>query len=431
MSIFYYLDSAIKSPALDRTSPDDLLKEKKYLYAGINSAQAVSRFNDLNLEIANLISGAGTTVRSFNRVIESYLLTLLCTSTITNTTNDELAPHYRMTKLLTSYTQDLDPVYLDNIMYTSSKTWGTTFGTQGFFLHKGEYMDHYATPSQLANESLQYLINQSKDSINLDFLDKLSSYSLEDSKQSDSLLYKLGVDYLGLYPNIQQAYEVLSFLSNWYPRASNLILNDVRTSNFNRNFTNSNTQDAYITLVDVMKAGMSLLMDENSFLNMQFNLLHNNIPVSYFNLLSFISSAIDKSEYSSDNYISDPYQDLMKEILDFNIKRFDTNIVRLAISQLSTLMYPGGYNQLLMAIAIALLNKALILTSYQNTDQEAELTNSQVDPEESGRWYKLIYLAGYTLKKSNLYSLNVLGGNLITLSSIPSSVPSRVTDLTQ
>lgn len=431
MTTFYYLDSAIRSPAIDRTSPEDLLKEKKYLYAGINSAQAVSRLNDLNLDIANLVSGSNNTVKALNRVIESYLLTLLATSTIVNLTNDELTPHYKMTKILTPFTQSLDPTYLENIMYTSSKTWGTTFGTQGFFLHKGEYMNHYATPSQLANESLKYLVVESKDLVNIDFLDKLTTYSLEDSKESDSLLYKLGAEYLNLYPNIQQAYEVLSFLSGWYPKVSSLVLNDVRTSNFSRTFNNPNSQEAYFTLIDITKAGLSLLMDESSFANMNFNLLHNNVPVSYFNLLSYITSAIDKSEYSSDQYSPDIYQDLMKEVLEFNLKRFDVNIIRVAISQLSGLLYPGGYNQLLMAISLALLNKALILTSYENTNQDAELIESEVSADDLGRWYKLLYLAGYTLKKSNLYGLNTLGGNLLTLSSIPNSVPHRVTDLTQ
>lgn len=431
MTTFYYLDSAIRSPATDRTSPEDLLKEKKYLYAGINSAQAVSRLNDLNLDIDKILSGSNNTVKTLNRVIESYLLTLLATSTIVNLINDELSPHYRMTKLLTPFTQSLDPTYLENIMYTSSKTWGTTFGTQGFFLHKGEYMNHYATPSQLANESLKYLVAESKDLVNIDFLDKLTTYSLEDSKESDSVLYKLSAEYLNLYPNIQQAYEVLSFLSGWYPKVSSLVLNDIRTSNFSRSFSNSNSQEAYFTLINVAKAGLSLLMDESSFVDMEFNLLHNNIPVSYFNLLSYITSAIDKSEYSSDQYSSEVYQDLMKEVLDFDLKRFDVNIVRAAISQLSGLLYPGGYNQLLMAISIALLNKALILTSYENTNQDAELIDSEVNVDDLGRWYKLLYLAGYTLKKSNLYSLNTLGGNLLTLSSIPNSVPNRVTDLTQ
>jgi hypothetical protein len=428
---FFHLDTAIRRPAQERNSPEDLLIEKQYLYAALNSVQASSRLNELNIDLAQLINESELTIGTYNKTIESYLVVLLDSSTISNLNRDKLSPHFELTKLITSKSASLDPSYLESIMFTSSKTWGTSFGTLGYFLHEGSYIEHYKTPSQLVNQSLEYLALSNKDETNSQFLAQLIDYSLSDSIQSDTLLYKLSIDFLNLYKNISSTLDILRFFKSWFPRAINLILEDLRTQNFNKNFKSENSQKAYEFIKEATKKAYALMMDETSFKDIEFRFMHNELPFSYFQLLEEMQKVVATSKYSINSYEENPYEDLAKELLEFKVEKYSPDLIRQATSTLTNLFYPGGYNLLLTSLAAALINKVYILTHSSNIDKTLEFNKSSIDPDNLGRWSKLLFMAGVLLKKSNIYNLNVLGSNLVSLSFVPNFLEVQITDLTQ
>lgn len=435
---FIYLDTAPINEALLR--PDKTLTEaldyRRQLNLAINCYQAENALSKQQEYMNNLVKGKNVTTSILNIAIESYLSLLIQASTIVSLDLGELSPHYQRRKLLVG-NQFLSPnsEYLEKMLFASTRTWGTSYGSLGYFLHLAENSRHYLHPSQIAHFSVLSLINESKSA---DFLGSFPSdferLISQDDAFTDIQIYQLASQLLKKIPEVRESISQLDFYEGWLPKVISWHLKASREGTV-RQVPVKGTPDseAYSLLTKVAQTCLMAGLDETSFSSLSYMFVHQSIPPVFFSLMDDLLLLRKKASLGDIEDVE------MRELITAFVKTITLNtkvglLRSTSQSILESVAAPGGYNLLLVSLATTLLNRAFILTHPSKTIYSnyiiSPLKNSFPELMQFlGRVYRLLYLAGYCLKKTNLDHLQLTGVNLITLSLIKDNTPLRITDL--
>ncbi len=441
---FFYLDTVpINETLLEPNKAlEQALDYRRQLNLAINCVQAENSLtNQYKLFRSVLENDSELTVLDLNKVLESYLNLLIAIPSISTLDKGALSSHYQRRKLLVA-DQFLvpDSTYLEELLFTSVRTWGTSYGSLGYTLHLDQNREHYLHPSQIVDLAVNGVFKrmQHNESLGKFGSDFLETYT-DDDPYTDLAIYKTQVQLFEL-PEIRDAITQLDFYEQWLPQVINWYLKPYREGEPLRQVPEKGTpqDEAIKTLIAVATTCLDMGFDDGSFSNLIYNFAHQSFPPALFGLLDDILLVRKRTGF---NPLASTFTDEEKLLTPFiNVITINNqlgNLRAVSYSLLSDLCAPGGYNLLLVSIAATLINRAYILTHPTNTS----FTDVTIFPlktgltpllEFIGRIFRLIYLAGYTLLKSNLPHLQIAGSNLVEFSALDTSGNiTAINDLTQ
>jgi len=380
------------------------------------SEASILRYKHILFTIkSNLSNPRVTKLERLNNVIHSYLITLLISSYIGDQGRTSITPHFnKLIKYNPEFNiRNLYPStpYVKSLVDDRLCTWGGPFGTITYFLHLVQMKKEYLTPSQITSLSIRTCVKFN--TLNPKFpIDSLTEYE----------------DYISNYPlqileieDIKKAFNLLDKLVNILP----LILNWYLGSYMSRGIPNppaspipsSNEYEAYKTLADIGKLLMSRGLDGKSGLT-SYDLIHQSLPPIWTSTIEDVIAIRENTLYDINFNNETPHENLCRQLIG-SISRGNQGVIRKANYQILNNMFPpGGYNLLLLITALALVNRAYILTFPPNEPTTQDINKA----------LGAIYKAGICLRKSNLNHLMLIGNNLTQLSNKSDNSPINIKD---
>lgn len=370
-------------------------------------------------QIAERISRPNAyTLAELIKVLESCLYLFVSTSYIHNLDATVLSSHYVRYQALISRTIDFpSEAYLNLLLSSDVLNWGTLYGTLGYELHLLESQETYQHPSQIAYLCAE---NQFK---RFGFPNRVLKSLLDDDLNADLTLYQYSVDSLAPYAQTMTTLKAIEAFSQnlffW-------IRSGKKEETFPVRPLEETIQSGYDYLIKIAKVFLNYGFDDTLAVDLDYQFIHQSLPPilpEIWERLIFLRKA--------PLHVPDPnggvIDQLVKEFLEavpLGSKEEDLQVQQFKL--LGDLPSPGGYNQLLVLLAISLINKAYILLyNYR----QPNLVYQMFRPAEVNRALNLIYLSGYLLKKSNLLHWVIIGSNLITLSQRTDDTPPTVKNL--
>lgn len=392
-------------------------------YKALNSLRRIKKLITLQRSITNS-RREYFAVRDLNLYIESFILTLLISSTIEIAPNKDLTKHYKRNPY-TKQTFFLSRK-LKDISSSQLKFW---IGPNGCLLNNMIYKDsydHYLSSCELAYYScLEQLnscyINQSSyNNISTSdwnqVIEKSINSLLDDSLQSDYLLYKLPSNLLSnsfkyIFDRLELYSKKIPIIVNWYTESFHTTKKFKSLSQLDKD----NDREVSKLLINLAKVALDFNLGIPDKTNLGLSFLLGELPNNWINsfqiLEDTVRSSVAFSQLEEDSFESQMVNDL-KTGLQPN---------RLTIKNALTWLYkflspPGGLNSLLLTSAVSCLNKAYIITSLDSLG--LELYKSHVETLDSSLLNRVSKLLDYTstlLRSTNIYPLQVKGYNLSKL----------------
>lgn len=306
--------------------------------------------------------------------IESSLLSLLYTSSITNTSRFYRSPHYlSRTHYITPVKSKPPTYYLKEIALSNLRTWGGMYGMPSFSLHLEGDTNHYLLPYEIADRVINYYLNLLSTNTNWIYI---SNYDyLSDNANPYDLSHLLIRD----DPEVLSTYEVMWSISNLVPKLLDEYVKEEKTlSNYMR---------------DLVKL-LILYGADSNIRNLHYNFIHQSLGKEWDDLFPEIIRLRKRAPSVRD--------ELEEEFISSIPITTKEDLYRVSSNKLlSWLCPPGGYNMYLLIISLSLLNRAYILST------ERKLIEAS----------KNIYLAGVCLRKSNLPHIQKLANNFVLVSN--------------
>jgi hypothetical protein len=390
------------------------LSYSKYLNLCYQVIDTKERLIGMQKHISTNIELVPTNLLKLHLLIESSLYNLLSINFLTPPDSSYINPAYS-SYLLRGGTKLMPPKeYLDVLGMGYTRTWGTDYGSLLYAIHMTEEYEGYLSPSQLEDMCSKYFLNSTDLNISRT-LSELLDLKYVDEIEVDDLIYKLSVSLIERHPSLITIYNQLNSLSTYITKLIPWYLESLDDS----------PQAAYLKELSCLFLTNGI--DESNSKDIGYMFLHQLLPLTWYDLYPLLLQLRNKAPESNDSLEGNLVREL-KEILPPNQ---NTNILT-SISLILTrdLCQPGGLNLYYLLISSALLNRAYILTSPAR--QELVLSpdvigsvDRKAKQELTRRVYKLVYLAGYVLKKASMPHIRIVGGNLILL--VGQSLPNRST----
>lgn len=404
------LSTPLSQLDLRKVDLNSTLTFKKYLNVSFDIYKTQSALVKHQRVIRNILDkNIPFRIRDINLSIESFMYILCYTSTIVDT-NQKISSHYkRRVSTIDQSFLSIRNVYLEDLLYTFQSTWGGLYGSLAYNLYLLEDNSHYLSISEVSRRCIKYftLPENSLSNWNSNLLEILA----DSTPSSDAALYNCQLDIFNSL-ELGKVQTSLNFLSTYLPSliywyennvSNNQIIIDIVTACYLNGYSSDNLQDLF------------------------FKYIHQEVTSNFESLYSDLSVIRKRMALTNG---------LTQEDLFINsfVQGFDptSNIKDKSYLILQDLFPPGGYNTLLVSIASELLNRAYILSHYStiNYSDRPISDNSEQVSVLISRVNRLLYYAGYTLKKSNLNSFNLLGNNLVYLSGYVDNEP-RIRDLSK
>lgn len=405
------LDQLPINPLEDTNS----IEYKNQLNLAFNTTQALANIDDYLASLNRKIQERPNTVKTLNLVLESYLYLLLTTTTISNLDNSKLSSFYsKKKKVDLSYFQSINPTYLENLNYTNYRVWGANFGSLGYYLYLMQSNKHFAHPSKLVRMSVEELIKRLEMP---NFVTKVLSLISSDKLVDDYNLYQTSSSLIKEL-ELNKAINQLQFYEEWVQELL-IWYSSISQSNIvNPYKENTSAYKSFNLLIEMSQSLVRLGLYIESFKNLPYKFLHQEIDLVVLEGIQTIVTLRKQKQFEITTDLSNEEKLLSK--LFINIKVINTaEFITAESYRLLSLNLIGGLNMWLTTIAAELVNRAYILTFNQ-------YSNSNLYPIENNeglislmdRVYKLIFYAGYCLKKTNLNHLQLIGSNLRILSQL-------------
>ncbi|MBD2201540.1 hypothetical protein H6G33_09295 [Calothrix sp. FACHB-1219] len=422
---FLYLDStSIQEDLLKRDlNSTEILGYRRQLNLSLVSSNSENRLRELSSILYESIKDKVISFTDLNKLIESYLILFLSTTYIGNIDNSKYSSHYYKRKLIVpNHFSPISEEYLEDLLYSGNKIWGGKYGSLLYYRYIQTSYSHYNHPSELVNSITNYIINSYSNNSN----DKVSKFSkdfinllLEDRETVDVDIYDYSFKIFKIF-DLDKIIKILTYLQVWLPKAYDYYNLDV-----NEYLPNSSVFFAATILKRIVIYSYKLGIDSTSLskTNLIYSFIHSELNPIFISLIDEII-LIRKTLSLSQDSTNTPLELLVEDLY----KNIDINISSSALKEtsyyiLSEFFPVGGYNQYLLILALSLLNRAYIITFPSNNVYKNFVVSPIKDFYQPaldllGRVERIFYLAGYLLKKSNLDHLQILGSNLITMSSI-------------
>jgi hypothetical protein len=402
------LDQLPINPIEDPNSID----YKNQLNLAFNTTQALSNISNYLTTLNSSIKQRPNTVKTLNLVLESYLYLLLTTTTISNLDNSKLSFFYSRKKTIDlNYFQPIDSTYLENLNYTNYKVWGSNYGSLGYYLYLFQSNLHFAHPSKLVRLSVEELVKR----LELpDFSTKLLSFIRSDKLVDDYKLYQISsslIRELDLVKVINQ----LTFYEEWIQQ---LLIWYSGVNIVNPYKEDSSAYKAFSLLVEMSQSVVKLGLYLESFSNLPYKFLHQEIDLLILDAIQSIVNLRKQKQFEITTNLTEEEVLLNKLFTKIRVNN-TAEFITAESYRILSINLVGGLNQWLVAIAAELINRAYILTYSQFIDSNLyPLANNEELISLIDRVYKLIFYAGYCLKKTNLNHLQLIGSNLRILSQL-------------
>lgn len=356
------------------------LKQLRFSHKCISTLERVS---DLQAYIKSEVPKASSTQEKLSLLIESYLLTVLYTSSITNPSRTYRSPHYLRRQDLISNSKHQPPeAYLEEIALSNLRTWGGMYGMPSYALHLIPDYSHYTNPSTTADKVTSYYLKELSTN---PYWRAIATYPhLKDEEQIDIGVYNLTHYLITEDEDILSCYLIMAFLSEFIPNSLDY---------YEKNYESMQQGDY---LLDICHLFISMGLDKEQS-NLHYKFIHQSLDSVWDEL--FIEIIRLRKRAAS---LQPSTPDLIRSFIDsISITTEESLYKRSSNKILSYLGKPGGFNMYLMLIASTLLNRAYILL--------------QMDEVSLSRVNRLTYLAAITLRKSNLSHIQKIGNNILYL----------------
>lgn len=425
----------VPRPNLKEKKIDSKLKESHIEALLYNSYNCNKRISHLIKDIKDGLSNTPLSLKYLSGLIESIILKLLTTSTISNTKATELTNHYKRYEKK-KLRQDVPYDLCKRITYGYSYVWAGLYGTPLYYNYLFKNVEHYQTPASLAHKIYSYFFRKLRQNTinNILFpdlnilIDNLFLYGINsDEESSDQLIYDFHKDYLYSFKN--------------YPKLLKSIMLIVEIEKILDLEYENNTKDKILTELYfyIINSGVEDLI------NISNSIPHLEFSESIENAISNLSSILNIVSYKSNN--SENLKEIFKK---YNIDKFSVLSLfpNFSNSLLYTIPGPGGYNDLLLMLSLIILVKAfcmchvdnsgiLGITSFKRLNKFDWLKNNTENNPLIGssfgdlskyitdknkvekvfyRSIKLIYFSGLLLRKMNIPEVNILGNNICSIS---------------
>lgn len=403
-------------------NPESNLQSKTCLYLGFNAVNSIERLLNIN-NINNNSTNEELSYLNLSYYLESFLVTLLNTNTISNITNTELSPHYLKRQKNISSNRILPNFsYCQNLTFTKFKTWAGLYGTLSYFINLREEYEEYYTPSQITYYACKSLFQYSKEvvynssltkNLNNDLLVNFyetADFLLDQSNlESDKQIYNLSINVILSHPLLRQIYSELNFYEKWIPK----IIQWEQTLNsplFIIENPDTNIQKGINTLLQCLNLLREEGFEVSNIKNLSSSFIHQTYTPNISRIIQGLSTIRNQSTYikldTKDLQVTDVLAiEFLESVSKFR-QPYDFNNACNLIQE--CVCPPAGYSLLLLSLSATLINRAYIL-SYENINNLEEFTGSPI----YSRIAKLIGLAGILLLKTNNRSIQITGENLL------------------
>lgn len=406
------LDTLPINPLIETNSTD----YKNQLNIALNTSQAFNNIQSHLKLINNQIQEQPNTVKTLNLILESYLYILLSTSTISNLEGTKLSAYFsKKKKVDRDYFQTIDSDYLEKLQFTNYKVWGTNFGSLGYYLYLNQSKLHFAHPSSLVRLSVEELTKQ----FNLpEYSNNLLSLFRSDEAKDDFNIYLQSTSLLQEL-DLLEVLKLTKFYETWLKQVLTWYSTFIENTIENPYKVNTAAYSSFNLLITISQGLVKLGLHSESFKNLAYKFIHQDIDNVLLEGLKLLNNIRRQNEFEILNDVTEEEQ-LIKQLFVTLKSNNNSEAINTASYRVLSLNLPGGFNTWYVTIAAELINRAFILTynsSFQNNSISGLSDNASL-LTFIDRVYKLIFYAGYCLKKTNLTHLQLLGINLRLLSQL-------------
>lgn len=383
-----------------RSDPELALTAKRQMAFAHHCLQCEAR-------LENLTSLSLSSLRSSNEERESiHFFTILLISRLLSISaiHDEgiETPAYKRYKAAIGKDKRLpSPERLRAISYGISLSWGTMYGSLGYYLHFGNPI-HYASPSQLARAAstayLSILGSNLLDTPTEDVIYSLLQLLEDPSLEADWGIYSSISFLLDTLDSVDRAFNYLHFMQSWLPSLISWFAGDFNSALPIPTLPTKQDARAYETLCRLGKLLIAYGYDYSTPLSFEY--IHQLLPDSWGALYSDILIALKQTAYdmSLPIEVGSLADKLLVPALKVIPPTADPDGFRYGTQTLIESLGVGGFDMFCIAIAIELINRCHILT-----------VPSRYDTEDLKRPLGLLHLSSLVLKRSSLQSIRALG----------------------
>lgn len=432
----------VPRPDLNNITLSPSLKQAHIQSLLFNSYNTLVRTESLIKNIKKGLKSTPISLKYFSGLIESILIKLLTSSTITNKDATFLSPHYykyqeRVARKDVPY--DVSKV----ITYGYSYMWGGMYGTPLYYNYLSKNLDHYQNPANLAHIVYSYFFKKIRqNSIDNLYLPELSNL-IDDlflnginnmELVGDNLIYFFHKNFLYSFPkytamidcisSVMQIKDLLDY--SWGTYQDSKIIKELYLHMVNQGLNTTKKPYNDIPHLNLSQSDVKAIMNSSGML--EVIRVNNDLPQ-----INDILSSNKITSYKPLSYLS-IFHSLMLNIIPG----------------------PGGYNEVLVMLALILLVRAFCLCHVENNGALGDIpfsklnkfdsfnisNNSSLSPSIGSlsshienrnkveeilyRSNRLIYLSGVLLRKTNLYDLNILGNNISSISGYTDKSPIKL-----
>lgn len=451
------------------TPPYDLnneLEKRQIIVLNYCPIESSQRIKDFHSEIEIKLQEVQPSIEYINLVIESQIAFLLFTNTIENLDNTFITRHYknRLT-LINNERPTLNFSKVEDLSLSHKSIWLGFYGSlANLAINLNDADLSYISFSELSFRTINLLFNRftkvnGNRYGNYDLrlwnstIDNITTISSDLDERYDFELYNSVKQLFYSESLISDVIYNLDFLAKWIPDLIKWYFNSFNNNNYEVPIEPSegtNEYKAYSILSSIAKlvvnAGLDRTYEENE---LSYNFIHQSLSTNWINVYAEIINL--RKQFLYDPNLSRSTQlDILAIAFYQTINSESESNLSLANSFLiEYLTPPGGYNLLLISIASLLLNRAYIIShpsvigSNLASIKFNELSSprSSLIPSDEDlssmilragrvneivlRTNKLTFLAGITLRKSNLDHIQLLGNNLCHISGFKDDSPIR------
>lgn len=397
-----------------------------------NSYNTLLRVETLLKNIKIGLINTPVSLKYISGVIESIIIKLLTSSTITDRKATYLTPHYikfSELPLRKDVPYDLSKV----ITYGYSYIWGGMYGTPLYYNYLSRNIEHYQNPANLAHIVYSYFFKKLRQNFIDDIytpkltqlVDTLFLNGINNNEEiGDTLIYNFHKDFLTSFPFYTSLLKCINSLTTLYQHLD-YVWEDFPYTKLSKEF--------YFHLVNY---GVQSINKPNNLLP------HSEVSYSTEKGISVSGGMLEAIRYGGD-------PELYSVIASHQIDTYKplSYISIFSNTLLNKIPGPGGYNEILTMLSLILLVRAFSLCHVENIGNkglipfsklnrydwfginnsnplsdsnlgniEDHITSKKEIEEIFYRVNKLIFFSGLLLRKSNLFELNILGNNICTIS---------------
>jgi len=443
------------------------LEKRQIIVVNYCPIESSRRIKDFHSQIEIKLKELEPCIEYVNLVIESQLSYLIFTNTIENLDNTKLTDHFKSRLLLLNNERpSLNFSKVEELSLSHKSIWLGYYGSLGYLSLDLNNIDlTYISFSELAYKTISLLFNRFS-KVNFDSygdfklnnwnnnFDNILATSSNLEERYDFEVYNFPEQLFLSEEITSDTIRNLKFFTKWIPDLVKWYFGQ-----FNNNYEvplqpseGTNEYKAYTILSRIARiivnAGLDRMYDEREELS--YHLLHQSLSTNWPGVYNEIINL--RKQFLYDPNLSrstdlDILATAFYQNIDSNSK---SNLSITSSFILEYLTPPGGYNMLLISIACLLLNRAFIIShpsivgnaisstkfdelsspksslNFPQQDLTFLITRNKVINDVLLRVNKLIFLAGATLRKSNLEHIILLGNNLCHISGFKDNSPVKI-----